>query len=63
VKNHQKIISEKLELAELATELGVITREKWKRFATMEDILKREECLIREIATKTELLEKDMEEK
>jgi hypothetical protein len=52
-KEPYEVIERKLQLAELTIELGHVTREKWKRLATMKDVLTREEDLLRQIAELT----------
>jgi len=51
------IICKKLELAELSLKLGEVTRKKWERLATMKDILREEEELIKIIAERTKDLQ------
>lgn len=57
MKEPYDVIEKKLALADLTIELGAVTREKLARLETMRDVLKKEEELIRQIASATKELD------
>ena len=54
----EKLLKEKLELANLTIRLGQVTREKWMRLATMRQLQDEEDSLIKQIAHISEAIEK-----